>query len=104
MAIIMSATHPNVAPILDGCHYWFGLSKLEGIDLIRPGEIGYVRIFRVCPNGARIAGFFHAHHTRRRSEHADANSRRGPPTRHCSQASTPSPTSLAAHSLLRSTL
>jgi hypothetical protein len=34
MAIIMSATHPNVAPILDGYHYWFGLSKLEDIDLI----------------------------------------------------------------------
>jgi 2-keto-myo-inositol isomerase len=37
-----AAAHPNLAPLLDCYHFWSGLSKLEDLDLIRPGEIGHV--------------------------------------------------------------
>jgi 2-keto-myo-inositol isomerase len=37
-----AAAHPNVAPMLDCYHYWSGLSKLEDLDMLRPGEIGHV--------------------------------------------------------------
>jgi 2-keto-myo-inositol isomerase len=37
-----AAAHPNIAPMLDCYHFWSGLSKLEDLDMIRPGEIGHV--------------------------------------------------------------
>ena len=37
-----AAAHPNVAVLLDCYHFWSGLSKLEDLDLVRPGEIGHV--------------------------------------------------------------
>jgi 2-keto-myo-inositol isomerase len=37
-----AAAHPNMSPMLDCYHFWSGLSKLEDLDLIRPGEIAHV--------------------------------------------------------------
>jgi sugar phosphate isomerase/epimerase len=37
-----AAAHPNIAPMLDCYHFWSGLSKLEDLDMILPGEIGHV--------------------------------------------------------------
>ena len=37
-----AAAHPNIVPMLDCYHFWSGLSKLEDLDTIRPGEIGHV--------------------------------------------------------------
>jgi sugar phosphate isomerase/epimerase len=42
LKITRAAAHPNVSPMLDCYHYWSGLSKLEDLDMIRPGEIGHV--------------------------------------------------------------
>jgi 2-keto-myo-inositol isomerase len=42
LKITRAAAHPNVAPMLDCYHYWSGLSKLEDLDMIQPGEIGHV--------------------------------------------------------------
>ncbi|OFW51702.1 MAG: hypothetical protein A3G77_12535 [Acidobacteria bacterium RIFCSPLOWO2_12_FULL_68_19] len=36
------ANHPNMAPLFDFYHFYSGLSKLEDLDLVRPGEIGHV--------------------------------------------------------------
>jgi sugar phosphate isomerase/epimerase len=36
------AAHPNVKPMFDCYHFWAGLSKLDDIDLIHPGEIHHV--------------------------------------------------------------
>jgi 2-keto-myo-inositol isomerase len=37
-----AAAHPNVAPMFDCYHFWSGLSKLEDMELIRPGEVAHV--------------------------------------------------------------
>jgi 2-keto-myo-inositol isomerase len=42
----------NVLPLLDCYHFWSGPSKLEDLDLIRPGEIGHVH-FQDTPNMPR---------------------------------------------------
>jgi sugar phosphate isomerase/epimerase len=42
LKITRAAAHPNIAPMLDCYHFWSGLSKLEDLDMIRPGEIGHV--------------------------------------------------------------
>lgn len=42
LKMLREATHPNVKPLLDFYHFYSGLSKLEDLDLIRPGEIGHV--------------------------------------------------------------
>jgi 2-keto-myo-inositol isomerase len=34
--------HPNVRSMFDFYHFWAGLSKLEDLELIRPGEIPHV--------------------------------------------------------------
>ena len=34
--------HPNVRSMFDCYHFWAGLSKLEDLDMIRPGEIHHV--------------------------------------------------------------
>ena len=38
----MTRTAGNVAPLLDFYHFFSGLSRLDDLDLIRPGEIGHV--------------------------------------------------------------
>jgi 2-keto-myo-inositol isomerase len=47
-----AASHPNIAPMLDCYHYWSGLSKLEDLDMIRPGGIGHVH-FQDVPDMPR---------------------------------------------------
>src|SRR5436190_7128102 len=45
----MTRAAGNGAPLLDCYHFWSGPSKLEDLDLIRPGEIGHVH-FQDTPN------------------------------------------------------
>jgi sugar phosphate isomerase/epimerase len=52
LKMIREAGHPNVAPLLDFYHFYSGLSKLEDLDLIRPGEIGHVH-FQDVPDMPR---------------------------------------------------
>jgi 2-keto-myo-inositol isomerase len=40
--LTMTRAAGNVAPLVDCYHFWSGPSKLEDLDLIRPGEIGHV--------------------------------------------------------------
>jgi 2-keto-myo-inositol isomerase len=40
--LTMTRAAGNVAPLLDCYHFWSGPSKLEDLDLIRPGEIGHM--------------------------------------------------------------
>ena len=47
-----AAAHPNLGPMFDCYHFWSGLSKLEDLDLIRPGEIGHVH-FQDVPDMPR---------------------------------------------------
>ena len=47
-----AAAHPNVAPMLDCYHFWSGLSKLEDLDMLLPGEIGHVH-FQDVPDMPR---------------------------------------------------
>ena len=47
-----AAAHPNVAPMLDCYHFWSGLSKLEDLDALRPGEIQHVH-FQDVPDMPR---------------------------------------------------
>ncbi|HBW82570.1 MAG: hypothetical protein CMD92_00740 [Gammaproteobacteria bacterium] len=37
--MIRAADHPNVRPMIDFFHFWSGLSKLEDLDLLKPGEL-----------------------------------------------------------------
>jgi sugar phosphate isomerase/epimerase len=46
------AAHPNMKPLLDCYHFWSGPSKLEDLELIRPGEIGHVH-FQDTPDVPR---------------------------------------------------
>ena len=41
LAMIRAAAHPNVRPMLDFFHYWSGLSKVEDLDLLEPGELAH---------------------------------------------------------------
>ncbi len=34
-----AADHPNIRPMIDFFHFWSGLSKLEDLDLLQPGEL-----------------------------------------------------------------
>jgi 2-keto-myo-inositol isomerase len=47
-----AAAHPNLAPMFDCYHFWSGLSKLEDMDSIKPGEIGHVH-FQDVPDMPR---------------------------------------------------
>jgi 2-keto-myo-inositol isomerase len=47
-----AAAHPNMRALLDCYHFWSGLSKLEDLDLIRPGEIAHVH-FQDVPDMPR---------------------------------------------------
>jgi sugar phosphate isomerase/epimerase len=42
LKMMRDAAHPNMHPMLDCYHFWSGLSKLEDLDLIKPGEIVHV--------------------------------------------------------------
>jgi len=46
------AAHPNMKPLLDIYHFYSGMSKLEDLDQIRPGEIGHVH-FQDVPDMPR---------------------------------------------------
>ena len=37
--VIRAADHASVRPMLDFFHFWSGMSKLEDLDLLRPGEL-----------------------------------------------------------------
>ena len=52
LGMIREAGHASVAPLLDFYHFYSGLSKLEDLDLIRPGEIGHVH-FQDVPDMPR---------------------------------------------------
>jgi sugar phosphate isomerase/epimerase len=52
LKMLREAAHPNVKPLLDFYHFYSGLSKLEDLDLIRPGEIGHVH-FQDVPDMPR---------------------------------------------------
>ena len=39
--VIREAAHPNVRPMLDFFHFWSGLSKLDDLDLLEPGELAH---------------------------------------------------------------
>ena len=52
LTITRAAAHPNVAPMFDFYHFCSGLSKLEDLDLIHPGEIAHVH-FQDVPDMPR---------------------------------------------------
>jgi len=41
LQVIRGAAHPNVRPMLDFFHFWSGLSKLQDLDLLEPGELAH---------------------------------------------------------------
>lgn len=42
LEVIRAAGHPTVQPMLDFFHFYSGLSKLEDLDLLAPGELAHV--------------------------------------------------------------
>ncbi len=52
LAMTRAAAHPNVAPMFDFYHFCSGLSKLEDLDLVHPGEIAHVH-FQDVPDMPR---------------------------------------------------
>jgi sugar phosphate isomerase/epimerase len=42
LEVIRAAGHPAVRPMLDFFHFYSGLSKLEDLDLLEPGELAHV--------------------------------------------------------------
>lgn len=42
LQVIREARHPAVRPMLDFFHFYSGLSKLEDLDLLEPGELAHV--------------------------------------------------------------
>ena len=42
LRLTREAAHSHVRPMFDCYHFWAGLSKLQDLDLIRPGEIHHV--------------------------------------------------------------
>lgn len=42
LRVIREAAHPAVRPMLDFFHFYAGLSKLEDLDLLQPGELAHV--------------------------------------------------------------
>ena len=47
-----AAAHPNLEPMFDCYHFYSGLSKLEDMDSLKPGEIGHVH-FQDVPDMPR---------------------------------------------------
>lgn len=52
LTVIRDAAHPDVRPMLDFFHFWSGLSKLEDLDLLEPGELAHVH-FQDLRDGPR---------------------------------------------------
>ena len=52
LSIVRAADHGNTGILFDCYHYWSGLSKLEDLDLLRPGEIAHVH-FQDVPDMPR---------------------------------------------------
>lgn len=52
LRLTREAAHPNVAPMLDCYHFFSGLSKMEDLDAVRPGEIAHVH-FQDAPDMPR---------------------------------------------------
>ncbi len=42
LGVLRDAAHPRVRPMFDFFHFWAGLSKLEDLDLLEPGELAHV--------------------------------------------------------------
>jgi sugar phosphate isomerase/epimerase len=42
LRVIRTAAHPAVRPMLDFFHFYSGLSKLEDLELLEPGELAHV--------------------------------------------------------------
>jgi sugar phosphate isomerase/epimerase len=52
LSITRAAGRSNVGPLFDFYHFWSGLSKLEDLDTLRPGEIKHVH-FQDIPDMPR---------------------------------------------------
>ncbi|MEQ1946726.1 MAG: sugar phosphate isomerase/epimerase, partial [Bryobacteraceae bacterium] len=52
LKLTRAAGHPNVKPLLDCYHFYSGMSKLEDLDLLQPGELGHVH-FQDVPDMPR---------------------------------------------------
>jgi sugar phosphate isomerase/epimerase len=52
LQVIREAAHPSVRPMLDFFHFWSGLSKLEDLEMLEPGEIAHVH-FQDLQDGPR---------------------------------------------------
>jgi 2-keto-myo-inositol isomerase len=52
LSIVRAAGHRNTAILFDCYHYWSGLSKLEDLDRLEPGEIAHVH-FQDVPDMPR---------------------------------------------------
>ena len=39
LSMTRAADHPSIRPMIDFFHFWSGLSKLEDLDLLEPGEL-----------------------------------------------------------------
>lgn len=42
LKLTREAAHPNVKPMLDFYHFYSGLSKMEDLDMLKPGELGHI--------------------------------------------------------------
>jgi 2-keto-myo-inositol isomerase len=42
LQVIRDASHSDVRPMLDFFHFWSGMSKLEDLELLEPGELAHV--------------------------------------------------------------
>ena len=49
LRVIREAGHPSVRPMLDFFHFWSGLSKLEDLDLLEPGELAHAHFQDLRP-------------------------------------------------------
>jgi 2-keto-myo-inositol isomerase len=52
LKVTREAAHPNAGILFDCYHFWSGLSKLEDLDQVRPGEIAHVH-FQDVPDMPR---------------------------------------------------
>ena len=41
LSMTRAADHPNLQMMIDFFHFWSGLSKLEDLDLLEPGELAH---------------------------------------------------------------
>ena len=52
LKMIREAAHPNVHPMLDFYHFWSGMSKIEDLDMLKPGELAHAH-FQDTPDMPR---------------------------------------------------